>query len=104
MLTRRPLFVASFLVLAAASSFAETYSASMLSAGAGAVTDRRPVPVGLYDASVNKTWVTWMGGGSSIAIIKEYDHASGTWSANKTVGSSFSDKHNYPALVKGADN
>jgi hypothetical protein len=105
MLTRRLFFVSSSLLLAASSVSAETYSATMLSAGAGAVTDRRPVPVGLYDASVNKTWVTWMGSASnSPAIIKEYDHATGTWSANKVIGTSFSDKHNYPAILKGADN
>jgi hypothetical protein len=92
------------LCAAGAVQAAETYSATILSAGAGAVTDRRPIPIGLYDASVNKTWVTWMGGGNSIAIIKEYDHNTNTWGANKTVGSSFSDKHNYPGLVKGADN
>jgi hypothetical protein len=108
MKTRDTLAVCISLSIAAAASSAraaETYSATMLSAGAGATTDRRPIPIGLYDASVNKTWVTWMGSASnSPAIIKEYDHNTGTWSANKTVGSSFSDKHNYPALVKGADN
>ena len=102
----KPLTLAVLVSLAGVShASAETYSATMLSAGAGAVTDRRPVPIGLYDASVNKTWVTWMGSASnSPAIIKEYDHSTGTWSANKVIGTSFSDKHNYPAIVKGADN
>ena len=36
---------------------------------------------------------------------KEYDHATGTWSADKIAGNSpFADSHNYPSMIKGRDN
>jgi hypothetical protein len=101
----RNLLALSALVLAAGTSAfaAETYSTAMLSPNAGAVTDRRPIPIGFYDASVNRTWVTWMNG-SSDAVIKEFNHATGTWGADKVVGNAtFVDKHNYPSLIRGAD-
>jgi hypothetical protein len=100
----RPLTLSALFALAAPSAFAaETYSATMLSPNAGAVTDRRPIPIGFYDATVNRTWVTWMNG-SSDAVIKEFNHATGTWSADKVVGNAtFVDKHNYPSLIRGAD-
>ena len=82
----------------------ETYIATALSPGTGQRTDRRPMPVGFYDASVNKTFVTWMGPGGD-ALVKEYDHATKTWSADKIAGNSpFADSHNYPAMIKGKDN
>ncbi len=82
----------------------ETYMATALSRGTGQRTDRRPMPVGFYDASVNKTFVSWMGPGSD-ALVKEYDHATGMWSADKIAGNSpFSDSHNYPSMIKGRDN
>jgi hypothetical protein len=81
----------------------ETYAATALSPGKGQRTDRRPIPVGFHDARANKTFVSWMGPGSD-AIVKAYDHASKTWSADKIAGNAtFSDKHNYPALIKGKD-
>jgi hypothetical protein len=82
----------------------ETYVAAPLSRGTGQRTDRRPMPIGFYDASVNKTFVSWMGPGSD-ALVKAYDHATGTWSPDKNVGNSpFADSHNYPAMIKGRDN
>jgi hypothetical protein len=82
----------------------ETYMATALSRGTGQRTDRRPMPVGFYDASVNKTFVSWMGPGSD-ALVREYDHAAGMWSADKIAGNSpFSDSHNYPSMIKGRDN
>jgi hypothetical protein len=82
----------------------ESYAAVMLSPGTGVRTDRRPISIGFYDATVNKTFLSWMGNGSD-AIVKELNHATNVWSANKIVGNAtFSDKHNYPALIKGADN
>ena len=83
----------------------ETYApATALSPGTGQLTDRRPIPIGFYDATVNKTFVSWMGPGSD-ALVKAYDHATKTWSADKIAGNAtFVDKHNYPALVKGNDN
>jgi hypothetical protein len=87
-------------------SSAETFSDTLLSAGAGAKTDRRPVPVGFYSATANKTFVSWMGGGTAnTAIVKEYNHATGTWTPDKVVGhSSTLDSHNYCSLIEGADN
>lgn len=87
-------------------SAAETFSATLLSANAGAKTDRRPVPVGFYSASANKTFVSWMGSGTTnTAKVKEYNHATGTWTADKVVGtSSTSDSHNYASMIQGGDN
>ena len=83
---------------------AETYVVTTLSPGTGQRTDRRPIPVGFYDATANKTFVSWMGPGSD-ALVKAYDHASKSWSPDKIAGkSTFSDKHNYPAMIKGRDN
>jgi len=83
---------------------AETYAATALSPGTGQATDRRPVAVGFYDAGVNKTFVSWMGSGGS-ALVKAYDHATKTWSPDKVAGKgTFSDSHNYPAMIRGKDN
>ncbi|HEY0715163.1 MAG TPA: BNR-4 repeat-containing protein [Polyangia bacterium] len=82
----------------------ETYVATALSPGTGQRTDRRPISVGFYDATANKTFVSWMGPGSD-ALVREYNHATKTWSADKVAGNAtFADKHNYPAMVRGKDN
>jgi hypothetical protein len=83
----------------------ETYApGTSLSPGTGQLTDRRPIPIGFYDATANKTFVSWMGPGSD-ALVKEYNHVTGTWSPDKVAGNAtFVDKHNYPALIKGQDN
>jgi hypothetical protein len=82
----------------------EAYTATALSKGTGQRTDRRPMPVGFYDASVNKTFVSWMGPGSD-ALVREYNHATGMWSADKIAGNSpDTDSHNYPTMVRGRDN
>lgn len=66
-------------------------------------SDRRPIPVGYYEPSTDKTFVCWMSADSHPAI-KAYDHATGTWSPTKIVAKSpFVDKHNYPALLRGKD-
>jgi hypothetical protein len=81
----------------------ETYAATLLSKGTGQRTDRRPIPVGFHSAKANKTFVTWMGPGSD-ALVRAFDHATQTWSADKVAGNStFADKHNYPAMIKGKD-
>ena len=49
---------------------AEAYTATALSPGTGQATDRRPVSVGFYDASVNKTFVSWMGSGGSALVTR----------------------------------
>jgi hypothetical protein len=75
----------------------------MLSAGAGVRTDRRPISIGFYDAKVKKTFVSWMGTGSD-AVVKEFDHATSTWSPDKIAGqATYADKHNYPGLIRGKD-
>jgi hypothetical protein len=85
-------------------SGSEAYVATALSPGTGQRTDRRPMPVGFYDASVNKTFVSWMGPGSN-ALVKAYDHATATWSPDKVVGKSPDvDSHNYPTMIRGKDN
>jgi hypothetical protein len=81
----------------------ELYMATALSPGTGQATDRRPVSVGFYDARVNKTFVSWMGSGGS-ALVKAFDHATGTWSPDKVAGKgTFTDSHNYPAMIRGKD-
>ena len=82
----------------------ETFTVEKISAQANIRSDQRPIPIGFYDKSVNKTFVTWMGANSQ-AIVKELDHSTNTWSADKVVGHpTFVDKHNYPGMLKGADN
>jgi hypothetical protein len=83
---------------------AETFAATALSPGTGQATDRRPVSVGFHDPGVNKTFVSWQGSGGS-ALVKTYDHATNTWSPDKVAGKgTFSDSHNYPAMIRGKDN
>lgn len=80
-----------------------TYKVSLLSPRANTRSDQRPIPIGFHDAGANKTFVTWMGANST-AVIKELDHATGKWSADKVVGTStFVDKHNYPGMLRGPD-
>jgi len=67
-------------------------------------SDQRPIPIGFYDKSVNKTFVTWMGA-KSTTVVKSLDHTTNKWSDDKVVGvSTFVDKHNYPGMLKGNDN
>lgn len=82
----------------------QTFLVSKISEDANIRSDQRPIPIGFYDKSVDKTFVTWMGANSQ-AIIKVLDHTTNTWSADKAVGlSTFVDKHNYPGMLKGRDN
>ncbi|WP_114781914.1 BNR-4 repeat-containing protein [Botryobacter ruber] len=82
----------------------QTFSISKLSEDANTRSDQRPIQVGFYDAGAHKTFVSWMGANST-AVVKALDHKTNTWSADKVVGNSpFVDKHNYPGLLKGADN
>ena len=81
----------------------QQYEVTKISEQSHIRTDRRPVPVGYYDREYNKTFVTWMGA-KSAALIKEYDHSTGTWSEDTVIGTSpFSDKHNYPTILRGKD-
>lgn len=65
-------------------------------------TDRRPMAAGVYDASVSKTFFSWMGRNSD-SYVQSYDHSSGVWSAPKKVGTSAGDSHNYPVMVQASD-
>lgn len=74
-----------------------------ISEDAGIQTDRRPISVGLYDSTVNKTFVSWMGSYSH-PMIKEFNHTSKTWGQDIQAGlSPFADKHNYPGLLQAID-
>ncbi|AWI10719.1 hypothetical protein CKA38_14330 [Ereboglobus luteus] len=82
---------------------AAAHVVSLLSPRANTRSDQRPINIGFYDAGANKTFVTWMGANST-AVVKELDHATGMWSADKVAGtSSFVDKHNYPGMLRGPD-
>lgn len=82
---------------------AQTFSSSLLESNTIIQTDRRPIPVGFYDSTVNKTFVSWIGANSH-PVVKAFDHTTQTWSPNVIAGSSpFNDKHNYPGMLKGAD-
>jgi len=73
---------------------------SKLSEDAGIHTDRRPISIGFYDSTANKTFVCWMGSYSD-AIVKEFNHLTQTWSDDKIVGNSpFANSHNYPSLIQ----
>lgn len=79
------------------------FAVTRISENANTRSDQRPIPIGFYDKSTNKTFVTWMGSNST-AVVKELDHNTNTWSPDKVAGTSaFVDKHNYPGLLKGAD-
>ena len=83
--------------------FSQDFEIKTISEDAGIQTDRRPISVGLYDSTVNKTFVSWMGAYSH-PIIKEFNHATKVWGADIKAGlSPFADKHNYPGLVQAKD-
>jgi putative BNR repeat neuraminidase len=65
-------------------------------------TDRRPVAGGVYDATVNKTFISW-GGQNEDTYVQAYDHATRLWSAPVRVTAGGADSHNYPTLVQAAD-
>lgn len=80
------------------------FMVTKISDNANTRSDQRPIPIGFFDKTVNKSFVAWMGANST-AIVKELDHSTNTWSADKVAGTSkVVDKHNYPGLLKGADN
>lgn len=100
---KHKLVVLALAVVGIAANAQEKYTVTKISENANTRSDQRPIPVGFYDKGVNKTFVTWMGANST-AVIKELDHKTNTWSADKVAGtSSVVDKHNYPGLLKGND-
>jgi hypothetical protein len=81
----------------------QTFAVAKLSDNANTRSDQRPISIGFHDAKANKTFVAWMGA-KSAAVVKELDHTTGQWSADKIVGvSPFVDKHNYPGMLRGPD-
>ncbi|HET9571669.1 MAG TPA: BNR-4 repeat-containing protein [Bacteroidales bacterium] len=89
---------------AASKIWSKELKVEKISEDAGIHTDLRPIPVGFYSPEVNKTFLSWMGSYSH-PIIKEFDHTTKKWSADKIIGESpFADKHNYPGMIRGADN
>ncbi len=81
-------------------SFTEDISIYRISRDTGIHTDRRPVSVAVYDKSVNKTFLSWMGP-YSCPVVKSFDHGTASWSDTKIAGiSPFADSHNYPAMIQ----
>jgi len=78
------------------------YRVETVAADAATKSCRRPLKVGLYDASVERTFVCWMGA-ECAAFVAARDHADGTWSDPKRVGTSYRDYHNYPHLIQTDD-
>ena len=70
---------------------------------------RRPSSAGFFDASVNKTFVAWLGEDSN-SYVQAFDHETGAWTEPKQVtqiqtSSYFEgpDAHNYPSLIQAKD-
>lgn len=78
------------------------FQVDRIAADAGTKSCRRPLKAGLYDATSEKTFVTWLGENCS-AVVAAYYHSTGEWTQPKRVGESFEDHHNYPHLVQTAD-
>src|SRR4051812_8133748 len=96
----RLLLVAGTLITAGNAAGQQTFSVVKISEDANTRSDQRPIPIGFYDKTVNKTFVTWMGANSQ-TIIKTFDHTTHKWSEDKVVGKpTFIDKHNYPGMLR----
>jgi BNR repeat-containing family member len=65
-------------------------------------TDRRPVSGGVFDPTVNKTFISWAGREED-AYVQAYDHGTGAWSAPVRVIGGRGDSHNYPTMVQAAN-
>jgi hypothetical protein len=81
---------------------APTFTVKTVAMAKAARTDRRPVAGGVYDATANKTFITW-GGQAEDTYVQSLDHATGVWSAPVKVMSGGGDSHNYPTIVQAAD-
>lgn len=75
----------------------------------GIQTWKRPVAGGVYDKTVNQTFVAWLGENSN-SYVQAFDHATGTWTLPKLVGQvtkseyfEGADSHNYPLLIQADD-
>ena len=67
---------------------------------------RRPHGFGLFDSTVEKTFICWNGPGMSV-MGRSYDNATGQWSPEKTICElnyvGTWDYHNYPNMVMAPD-
>lgn len=85
-----------------AASAAPAFTVATVATSVAARTDRRPVAGGLYDATANKTFISWAGLNED-TYVQSRDHATGVWSAPIKVMSGGGDSHNYPTLIQAAD-
>jgi hypothetical protein len=65
-------------------------------------SDRRPVGGGVYDPSVDKTFLSWSGRNED-TYVQAYDHRTGAFSARIKVIGGRGDAHNYPTMVQADD-
>lgn len=77
---------------------APTFSVVTAAAGKAGPSDRRPVAGGVYDATVNRTFISWAGSNTD-NYVQTYDNASRTISSPLLVGAGAGDPHNYPTTV-----
>ncbi len=100
---RKTIFTSILIILGAAVVAGQDILVTKISEDAGIHTDRRPISVGFYDSTVNKTFISWMGSYSD-AVVKEFDHSTQEWSDDQIVGASpFADSHNYPGMIQTED-
>ncbi len=72
-------------------------------------TFKRPIAGGVYDKTVDKTFITWLGENSN-SYVQAFEHTTGTWTVPKLVGQvtnskyfEGTDSHNYPLLIQADD-
>jgi hypothetical protein len=87
---------------AAEPTFGPRYSVASPATTVASRTDRRPMAGGIYDARVNKTFISWSGANAD-SYVQEYDHRRGTYSAPIYIDAGIGDTHNYPTMIQ-ADN
>ncbi|MFC0116016.1 BNR-4 repeat-containing protein [Kibdelosporangium aridum] len=94
--------LATAVALAPAVQAAQSFTVMTPATEVASRTDRRPVAGGLYDAKVNKTFISWSGKAAD-TYVQAYDHRSKTWSAPKFIAAGQSDPHNYPTMIQAND-
>ncbi len=88
--------------VAAEPTFGPKYSVDAPATTVASRTDRRPMAGGIYDAKVNKTFISWSGVNAD-SYLQEYDHRRKTYSAPMFLDGGLGDPHNYPTMIQ-ADN
>src|SRR5579859_870126 len=89
---------AQLLLAPIAVAAAPSYTVVTAAAGLAGPSDRRPVAGGVYDPTVNKTFISWAGANTD-NYVQTYDNASRTISSPILVGAGAGDPHNYPTAV-----